>query len=164
MTAPKISVQQINVNHDRIGAITDSIVRIHSEFAAKEYGYETEPVNPAYMRHTLFVAAGLERLFVAISDNQVVGYLTLIDMHELHNPEAKYLTNGHFYVHPSYRKGGSAAKLMEGAKWYTNKTGQILKPHINFGGDPVIKDKFMQIRGFTYTGGNFIYIPEVKDE
>ena len=92
MAAPKITVQQINVTHDRIGAITDSIVRIHTEFAAKEYGYPTQPVNPGYMRHTLFVAAGLERLFVAISDNQVVGYLTLIEMNESHNPEAKYLT------------------------------------------------------------------------
>ncbi len=73
------------------------------------------------------------------------------------NIEAHFLMNEHFWVEPSWRKGGTAAKLLAAAKARARGLGRPLWLDLTYGADGASeeKDRFVRSMGFGYCGGKF---------
>jgi GNAT superfamily N-acetyltransferase len=91
---------------------------------------------------------------------QIVGCIVLSHHVWPWNRQAWHLVNDHFWVHPQYRKFGTAAKLLQCAKDCARELGKPLYLDFSFGGiDADLKDRFAKMQGFTYNGGRFCFDP-----
>lgn len=102
----------------------------------------------------------IERGFVVLAevDGRIVGTLGLRVQTYPWNARVPFLYNTWFYVAPEFRKGGTAAKLLDKAKAAHHQHHGIgVLVDITTAVDAARKDRFMAAMGFTYMGGLFAY-------
>jgi predicted N-acetyltransferase YhbS len=100
-------------------------------------------------------------VFLAEKNGRLVGTLGLQPMQfpwvDPSKPESWYLANAWFFVQPRFRKNGTADHLIKKAQEYADKNGAFLSVGMFLERGAALKDRFLKIQGFTYTGGSFIY-------
>jgi GNAT superfamily N-acetyltransferase len=94
---------------------------------------------------------------VAETDNKLVGICGFLLSKFPWNSSFLILNNEWFFVEEAYRKYGIAKKMLEKAKDYSDTSNVPLLMGINNGELIKEKDKFLEINGVKYVGGNFIY-------
>jgi GNAT superfamily N-acetyltransferase len=108
--------------------------------------------------HDLLHQAEAGLLIVAEDGGYICGVLALGIHHWPWNrQQGRFLTNHHFFVEQEYRKGGTAQKLIEAAKVVARARDLPLRIDLMGAGDRETKDRFMQMMGFTYLGGQFYF-------
>lgn len=106
--------------------------------------------------HDLLHQAEAGLLIVAEDAGYICGVVALGIHHWPWNrQQGRFLTNHHFAVDPEYRKGGTAKKLIDAAKMIAKARNIPLRIDLMGGGDREAKDRFMQMMGGRYLGGQF---------
>lgn len=76
------------------------------------------------------------------------------------NRAGHYLTDAYFWVERPYRRGGTAAKLLDAAKATADSLKLPLMIEVSSGGAEVaLKDRFVRRCGFEYVGGKMYRAP-----
>lgn len=73
------------------------------------------------------------------------------------NDEMKILNEEWFFVDKDYRKGGIGIKIIDTVKEFANLHKISVKFDVMCDRDAEKKDRFFEMKGMTYLGGNFIY-------
>jgi predicted N-acetyltransferase YhbS len=122
------------------------------------------PLPPPEMPYVVQYAMDLVQLglvHVAEIEGEVIGCVILNTRSWPWNRQALFLENEHFWVEKRFRKGGTAAKLIDAAK--QTATAMKLPLRLCFtsdGHDADLKDRWMRMQGFKYQGGNFFFHPK----
>lgn len=118
------------------------------------------PERPYVLQYGMdLISRGL--VYVAEVETTIVGCIMLDTPHWPWNRKAWYLENAHFWIEPTFRKGGTAAKLIDAAK--STAVEMKLPLRLCFtsdGRDADLKDRWMRMQGFKYQGGNFFFHPK----
>ena len=79
------------------------------------------------------------------------------------NPEGCYLYNQHFWVEPKYRAGGTASRLIRLAHCIADakKLPLVLEISSIDEANADLRDRFVKMHGFRYTGGKFYRPPKL---
>lgn len=96
---------------------------------------------------------------IAEADGEIIGCVGLEIGQFPWNPTVKYLNGVWFYVAPERRKGAVAEKLMSAAKAVAAKNGMALRLDNIWGVEPELQDRYRQMHGFQYVGGNHVWFP-----
>lgn len=170
--ATKVRLVRVGTHDPDYGTFEDGILDLAEEALAEHGGLV--PMDRSYVRHRLRIAASHKSphriseedpdgrdplIWSAMVDGALVAALILALFPENHNPQFKYLTNEHLFVRSDFRSGPLSSHMIQAMMAYADETGLTLKPSLTWGEDVDLKDRWMQIKGFTYTGGNFIYKP-----
>jgi hypothetical protein len=114
------------------------------------------PTTKALMQWVASVVSQ-EASFIAISDNKVIGTAALSYFNFPWNHEFILLNNDWFFVESGYRQYGTAQKLIDAMKAFSSEIGLPIYTSIINGIDTDKKDRFFQMNGLKYLGGNFIF-------
>ncbi|HKJ72717.1 MAG TPA: GNAT family N-acetyltransferase [Alphaproteobacteria bacterium] len=71
--------------------------------------------------------------------------------------DSPILSDGWFFVHPKYRNGTVATRLLKAAKQYAEARGLPLYVDVSHSVDLERKAKFFERQGFTAAGSSFVY-------
>lgn len=77
-------------------------------------------------------------------------------------PRAQYFNTVWFYVIPERRTGGTANHLVKAAKDIAEANQIPLRMDYVWGLEPSKQDRYREIMGFTYAGGNYLWVPPAK--
>lgn len=99
---------------------------------------------------------------VAILKGRVIGSVGCAPYEFSYNRRFKYIMNEWFTVHPKYRNLGIASKMLEHCKGISDKKSEIVGENIPFmfsisSGKDKRLDRFIEMSGFQYAGGLFMY-------
>lgn len=75
------------------------------------------------------------------------------------NPGAKYLNGVWIYVAPEHRSGGVGNRLIKAAKDIAKSNNLPLRLDNIFGIEPEVQDRWREMHGFRYLGGNHGWWP-----
>lgn len=100
-----------------------------------------------------------QAVWVAVCDGRVVGVAILSPARRWFTNAFHFLENQEFAIHPDFRAGRTASKLIDKMKGAADTAGVPLVIRITSGNRAEIKDRFMGQEGFTYLGGNLLYKP-----
>lgn len=78
------------------------------------------------------------------------------------HPHRWYLSNVWFYVHPGYRKYGTAEALIQKSMIFAKEAGILLSVGIYLEENAELKERFLKMKGLTYVGGSFLYQNHLK--
>ncbi len=113
-----------------------------------ECGYSVVWLADLIVRH---------HVIVATIDDKIVGCLGLRSGFFPWNNECSCLFNDFLMTEVNSRGTGVADKLIKAAKQYADDNNYLfIVGHIT-GTDAKLKDKYLQLKGFQYGGGNFFY-------
>lgn len=145
--------------HDDVFAILATLKKALAE-SATPY---PEPDMPYAVQAALdLIAQGF--VGVARSDDRIVGCI-MLDVARWpwthpNNPQGLHLYNQHLWVEPRARKFGTARDLLAFAKGVADARQLPLVLDIsNISDDAELRDRFVRISGFAYTGGKFYRAP-----
>lgn len=79
------------------------------------------------------------------------------------SPERWYLANTWFYIHPKYRKNGTAEALVKKAMVFAKESKIIISFGIFLEQQIELKERFLKMQGLDYVGGTFIYQSHLKE-
>ena len=128
--------------------------------AAELADFPVPSVERPYVYNKLLQLIDHRLVWVAVGESRVVGCLILEHAYWHWNSKVWFLTNPHFWVEPKYRKGGTAAKLLQCAKQCAVELKVPLYLELSFGGlDSHLKDRFVRMQGLAYKGGRFCFDP-----
>lgn len=74
-------------------------------------------------------------------------------------PSRQYFNTVWFYVIPERRKGGTANHLVKAAKDIAAANQIPLRMDYVWGLEPQKQDRYREIMGFSYAGGNYLWVP-----
>lgn len=96
-------------------------------------------------------------VFVAEEGGKIIGTIGMGVTHFPWNDEIEILTNEWLHVDKQYRKDNVASKLIDKIKQFADERKIIVV--INVINDKEVKkvDRFLEMKGMRYMGGNFIY-------
>jgi hypothetical protein len=95
--------------------------------------------------------------FVAEHDSQIVGIIGGNISKFPWNSQEPFLAVEWFYVNANFRKGNVANKLIEKLKEAIEQYNLPIVTTLMNGVDTESKERFMCMKGFTYTGGSFYF-------
>lgn len=98
-------------------------------------------------------------VFVAEESGELIGSVGLELGHFPWAPTVPYLNGVWFYVIAERRRGGTAAKLMQVAKDTARQNKCALRLDNVWGVEPERQDRYREINGFRYVGGNHVWFP-----
>lgn len=101
-------------------------------------------------------------VIVAEADGEFVGSVGLEIGTFPWNPNVRYMNGVWFYVSPERRKGGCAERLMKAAKEIAARNRMALRLDNIWGVEPELQDRYRQIHGFQYVGGNHVWFPAAE--
>lgn len=101
---------------------------------------------------------------VAVEDDEIIGSVGVEVGQFPWNPATTYLNGVWFYVVPERRAGGTANKLMEAAKNLARKNKMGLRLDNVWGMAPERQDRYREMNGFIYVGGNHVWFPEAAGD
>lgn len=113
------------------------------------------------------IAQGLVAVARGPSRSRIVGCL-MLDVARWpwthpNNPKGLHLYNQHFWIEPRYRRGGVARDFLRFAKALSDERQVPLVIDISsMSDDAELRDRFVRISGFAYTGGKFFRAPKPK--
>ena len=70
-------------------------------------------LNPDLVQYEEAEKAGCLRIFTARDDGRLVGYFALLVQRSLHYQDHAFANNDVIFLHPDYRKGHAASKLIK---------------------------------------------------
>lgn len=110
---------------------------------------------PFAMQYTLDLI-GFRQVWVVEVASRVVGCAMVAIHHWPWSRHARFMDAIHFWVEPEFRSGGAGLKLLEMMKVAAEAEKLPLRVAITYpDGDARLKDRLMQMQGFTYIGGSF---------
>ena len=125
--------------------------------AREEMDFDIPEHEVPFALHNLLHQVEAGFLIVAEDAGYIVGVIALVPHHHPWNRTQKFLVNEHFFVDPDYRKGGTAKHLLDAAKVRADELNMPLRIDLIGGGDRQAKDRFMELNGFRFLGGQFLY-------
>jgi GNAT superfamily N-acetyltransferase len=137
--------------------------------ARGEVAHELPPIELPHSYHKLLDFAAGELVWVARvpEEDRIVGVI-ILEPHRLwYRSRAHFLESVEFYVLPEFRKGGTAARLVEKAKEAADSAavgGVPLVMSLTSGRMAEVKDRFIESLGFDYMGGSLIYQMKLPKE
>lgn len=96
---------------------------------------------------------------VAVQDEKIVGSIGMEIGHFPWAPSVGYLNGVWFYVAPERRGGDTANRLMKAAKDMARENKMGLRLDNVWGVEPRLQDRYREIHGFQYVGGNHVWFP-----
>lgn len=96
---------------------------------------------------------------VAEVDSQLVGSIGLEIGGFPWATKYRYLNSCWFYVAPERRKGSVATRLVTAAKDIAIANNMALRIDNVFGIEPELQDRYREMLGFQYVGGNHVWFP-----
>lgn len=96
---------------------------------------------------------------IAEIDGKIVGSLGVERGNFPWNPGVPYLNMVWLYVIPERRGGGTANRLLKAAKDIAANNGIMVRVDNIWGIDAVAQDRWREIHGFQYVGGNYVWHP-----
>jgi len=121
---------------------------------------ETEFEYPGYCEYSpLWLADFIYRhpTFVGEVDGKIVGAIGLKSGSFPWNNEVACLFCDFLMVDKEYRGNGVATMLIDEAKKLADQNDVSLHLGLMTGNKAELKDRFLEISGFMYAGGNFVY-------
>lgn len=98
-------------------------------------------------------------VFVAEQDGKLIGSVGLEFGNFPWAPSERYLNGVWFYVTPERRQGGTATRLMNVAKDTARRNKCSLRLDNVWGVEPERQDRYREINGFRFVGGNHVWFP-----
>lgn len=93
---------------------------------------------------------------VATYSDRLVGSWAMMSVPFSWNRNFSRATTQWLFVHPKFRKGGTARGLLQhGVRW-ANEQNLIPAIGTMMGTNPMMLDRFLRMNGFLYAGGNFV--------
>ena len=121
---------------------------------------ETEFDYPGYCEYsTLWLADFIYRhvTYVCEVEGKIIGAIGLKTGSFPWNNQIICLFCDFLMVDKEYRKNGITVKLIEEAKKLSKENNLSLHLGLMTGNKTELKDRFLEINGFMYAGGNFVY-------
>lgn len=114
---------------------------------------------PANKAIAVWVTNVLVRGYVVVAefDGEIVGTIGMGMTHFPWNDEVWILNNEWLHVDEEYRHHGVASAIIEKVKEFANNKGIIVRFDVINDGKIDKIDRFLQIKGLRYMGGNFMY-------
>lgn len=94
---------------------------------------------------------------VAEEDNEIVGTFGTSYAHYPWNSDVVFMNENWFFLDKGHRKGGIAKKMVDHIKSFADRGGMSVKFDVMCDTDAEKKDRFFEMQGMIYLGGNFIY-------
>lgn len=170
MSVVQLSVAE-NVSHERVevvGARIEDAFDIHRTLmtALAESGTPyPEPDMPYAIQALMDLIAQQLVAVCKITEGRIVGCIVLDHARwpwvAPNNPAGVHLYNQHFWVDKKYRRGSPAVRLLKFAKDVADAKGLPIVVQLTglMEIDASVRDRFVRIQGFSYTGGMFYRAP-----
>lgn len=133
---------------------TANLIRLLNEAYTDQGG-----VYPKADQHMLlaWVAEVLRTGYTVVIEKsgRIIGTLALIPFQYPWSPEW-FLNMEWFYVQRRFRRNSAADALLLAAHAFADEKGASIVGGISSAKDATLKDRLMTMRGYTYTGGQFI--------
>lgn len=126
----------------------------------KQWLNETDMNYPGYCEYSMAWLAGFiynNMVFVAVKGEEIIGTLGLKYSQFPWNNEFNAWFCDFLIINKDNRKNGVAKKLLECSKSLSDTTKLPVFLGIMTGNFATRKDRFLEMSGFKYAGGNFVY-------